>query len=195
MILGAARSRFADDGYDGATIRGIAAAAGVDPALVLHFFGSKERLFVEALDFPLDPADFVPTLLAPGLEGLGERLATFFLETWDAPHGRPFIALLRSVAGNEQAAEMLRQFIAREIIARIAGSLPLDQPELRAALAGSHLVGLALMRYVIQLEPIASADRDALAREVGPAIQRYFTVGSPGTAFARPPVPGRRPRT
>jgi AcrR family transcriptional regulator len=166
---------FGRNGYDGATIRGIAGAAGVDPALVRHYFGSKEHLFIAALRFPMDPADVVPVLLGPGLDGLGERLTLFFLETWDVPKGRPFIGLLRSVARNEQAAEMLRQFIAREVIARVAASLDLDRPQLRAALAGSHLVGLAIMRYVIKLEPIASADRHALAREVGPAIQRYFT--------------------
>jgi hypothetical protein len=99
----------------------------------------------------------------------------FFLDTWDEPRGQPFIALMRSVAGNEDAAEMLRQFISREVIGRIAMALELDHPRLRAALAGSHLVGLAMMRYVIHLEPIASADRATLARAIGPSIQRYFT--------------------
>jgi AcrR family transcriptional regulator len=174
-ILTAARSSFARHGYDGATIRDIAASAEVDPALVRHYFGSKEHLFVEALQFPADPADFVPRLLAPGPDGLGERLVTFFLETWDAPDGKPFLALLRSVTQNDQAAEMLRQFIAREVIGRVARSLQVDRPEMRAALAGSHVVGLAIIRYVIRLEPVASADRAELAREVGPAIQRYLT--------------------
>jgi AcrR family transcriptional regulator len=175
MILAAARSSFARDGYDGATLRAIAASAGVDPGLVRHYFGSKEHLFVEALQFPADPAEFVPRLLTPGPEGVGERLARFFLETWDAPDGKPFIALLRSVTASDQAAEMLRQFIAREVIGRVARSLEVDRPEMRAALAGSHLVGLAMVRYVIRLEPIASMDREQLAREVGPAIERYLT--------------------
>jgi AcrR family transcriptional regulator len=174
-ILAVARAQFARDGYDGATLRGIAAAAKVDPALVLHYFGSKEHLFVAALEFPLDPAEVVPRLLAPGLDGLGERMVMFFLEAWDAPDGRPFIGLLRSIAANERAAEMMRQFIAREVIGRVAASLKLDQPELRAALAGSQLVGIAVLRYVIRLEPIASADPAVLAQRVGPAIQRYFT--------------------
>jgi AcrR family transcriptional regulator len=174
-ILAAARSRFATDGYDAASIRGIAASAGVDPALVRHYFGSKEHLFIAALRFPIDPAELIPELLAPGVDGLGERLARFFIETWDAPPGRPFIGLLRSIASNERAAEMLRQFIAREVIGRIAATLDLDQPQLRAGLAGSHLVGLAIMRYVIRHEPIASADAESLAREVGPAIQLYFS--------------------
>ena len=174
-ILAAARRQFARDGYDGATIRGIAADAAVDPALVRHYFGSKEHLFIAALDFPADPAAVVPGMLADGREGLGLRLATFFLETWDHPSGQPFLALMRSVAGNDDAAEMLRQFISREVIGRIAVALELDQPHLRAALAGSHLVGLAMMRYVIRLEPVASVDRATLARAVAPSIQRYFT--------------------
>jgi len=179
-ILAAARASFAESGFDATTIRGIAEAAGVDPALVRHYFGSKQHLFVAVLDIPFDPADVVPRLLAPGLEGLGERLTTFFLETWDEPDGRPFIAVLRSVAVNEQAATMLRQFVTREVIHRLAAALELDRPQLRAALAGSQLVGLAMARYVIRVEPIASADRAELARVVGPGIQRYFDRPLPG---------------
>ena len=173
-ILAAARTSFARSGYDATTIRGIAAAAGVDPALVRHYFGSKEHLFVVALEFPVDPVEFVPRLLDPGIDGLGERIASFFLEAWDTPGGRPFLALLRSVASNEQAAEALRQFVSREVLSRVAAILVLDRPELRAALAASHLIGLAMTRYVVRLEPIASASRDDLARAVGPSIQRYF---------------------
>jgi AcrR family transcriptional regulator len=165
---------FAQSGYDATTIRGIAAAAGVDPALVRHYFGSKEHLFVVALEFPVDPVEFVPRLLDPGIDGLGERIASFFLEAWDTPGGRPFLALLRSVASNEQAAEALRQFVSREVLSRVAAILVLDRPQLRAALAASHLIGLAMTRYVVRLEPIASASRDDLARAVGPSIQRYF---------------------
>ena len=173
-ILAAARLSFAQSGYDATTIRGIAAAAGVDPALVRHYFGSKEHLFVVALEFPVDPVEFVPRLLDPGIDGLGERIAAFFLEAWDTPGGRPFLALLRSVASNEQAAEALRQFVSREVLSRVAAILVLDRPQLRAALAASHLIGLAMTRYVVRLEPIASASRDDLARAVGPSIQRYF---------------------
>lgn len=173
-IVAAARAEFAARGYDAATIRGIAAAAGVDPALVRHYFGSKEHLFVVALEFPVDPAEFVPRLLESGLDGLGERIAAFFLEAWDTPDGRPFLALLRSVASNEQAAEALRQFVTREVLERVAAILVLDRPKLRAALAASHLIGFAMTRYVVRLEPIASASRDDLARAVGPAIQPYF---------------------
>jgi AcrR family transcriptional regulator len=174
-ILAAARERFADDGYDGASIRGIAAAARVDPALVRHYFGSKEHLFVAAMEFPVDPAEAVPRLLAAGRENLGERLARLFLEAWDPPNG-PFVGLLRSVTTNEQAAEMLRQFVSREVIGRVATLLGLDQPHLRAGLAASHLIGLAFMRHVVKLEPIASMDRERLAELVGPSIDRYLNA-------------------
>jgi AcrR family transcriptional regulator len=175
-ILAAARDQFASRGYDGASIRGIAEAAAVDPALVRHYFGSKERLFVAVLEFPVEPATFLPRIMGEGLDGVGERLVAFFLETWDAPTGQPFLALMRSVATNDDAAAMLRQFITREVIGRLAATLELDQPRLRAALAGSHLVGVAMMRYVIHLEPVASADAAALARAIGPSIQRYFSA-------------------
>jgi AcrR family transcriptional regulator len=173
-ILDAARERFTSDGYDGASIRAIAATAGVDPGLVRHYFGLKERLFVEAMRFPVDPAEMVPRLLGPGIDGLGERIARFFLEAWDAPNG-PFVALLRSVATSEKAAEMLRQFASREVMGRVAAQLALDNPRRRTALIGSQLLGLAVMRYVIKLEPIASMDREELARLVAPTIQAYLT--------------------
>ena len=173
-ILAAAREHFARQGYDAATLRGIARSAGVDPGMLRHYFGSKERLFVAALEFPIDPAVALPPLLEPGIDGLGERVALFFLRTLDEPRGRPFLALLRSVASSEEAAEMLRQFVTREVLARVAGAVHSDRPQLRAALAASQLVGLAMVRYVIRVEPVASAGPEELARVVGPSIQRYL---------------------
>lgn len=174
-ILAAARSHFGEVGYDGATVRGIAAAAKVDPALVLHYFGSKEGVFRSAMDFPIDPAEFIPQLLAPGLDGLGERLTRFFLETWDSPAGQPLLGLIRSVVGNESAAAMMREFISREVLGRLARAIQVDQPELRASLAASSLIGLAMVRYVVRLEPLVSAHSDEVAKWVGPTVQRYLT--------------------
>src|SRR5207237_934087 len=114
-ILAAARSRFGQEGYDGTTIRGIAAGAGVDPALVPHYFGSKEGVFLAAVEFPVDPAEFIPRLLAPGIDGLGERLVTFFLETWDSPSGASLLGLIRSVVSSELAADLMREFVTREV--------------------------------------------------------------------------------
>jgi AcrR family transcriptional regulator len=174
-ILAAARTHFGKAGYDGGTVRGIAAAAGVDPALVLHYFGSKEGVFRAAMDFPIDPAEFIPRLLAPGLDGLGERLARFFLDTWDSPAGQPLLGLIRSVVGSEDAAALLREFVSREVLGRLAKALEVDQPQLRASLAGSSLIGLAMLRYVVKIEPLASAPSEQVAAWVGPAIQRYLT--------------------
>jgi AcrR family transcriptional regulator len=183
-ILAAARSHFADAGYEGATIRAIAAEARVDPALVLHYFGSKEGVFLAAVEFPIDPATFIPRLLAPGLEGLGARLVGFFLETWDSPAGSPLLGLIRSVVGSERAAAVLRDFVSREVLGRLAEALELDQPQLRASLAASQLVGLAMLRYVVKLEPLASAGPEELAAWLGPSVQRYLTDRS----VTAPPV-------
>jgi AcrR family transcriptional regulator len=174
-ILAAARSDFGKGGYDGATIRGIAAQAKVDPALVLHYFDSKDGVFRAAIQFPMDPAEFIPRLLEPGLEGLGERLTRFFVEAWDSPTGSPLIAVIRSVVGNEDAAALLRDFVSREVLGRIARALDLDQPQLRASLVASQLVGLAMLRYVIKLEPIASARVEEIVAWLGPTLQRYLT--------------------
>src|SRR2546423_9399627 len=175
VILAAARAHSARVGYDAGTVRGIAADAGVDPSLVLHYFGSKDGVFRASVDFPVDPAAFIPRLLAPGLDGLGERLVHFFLETWDSPAGSPMLALIRSVVSNEHAAATLREFVSREVLGRIAAAIQLERPELRATLAASQLIGIAMLRYVVKVEPLASAGSDEVARWAGPVVQRYLT--------------------
>jgi AcrR family transcriptional regulator len=184
-ILAAARSHFSEVGYEGGTVRGIAGVARVDPALVLHYFGSKEGVFRAAMDFPIDPAEFIPRLLAPGLDGVGERLTRFFINTWDSPAGQPLLGLIRSVVGNETAAALLREFISREVLGRLAKALEVDQPQLRASLAASSLIGLAMIRYVVKVEPLASATSGQVSRWVGPAIQRYLTDSSVTARSAR----------
>jgi len=174
-ILAAAREHFGEEGYDGATLRSIAAVAGVDPALIPHYFGSKEGVFLAAVEFPVDPAVFIPRLLQPGLDGLGERLTLFFLETWDSPAGASLIGLIRSVVSNELAADLMRQFVTREVLGRLAEAIELDEPQLRASLVGTQLVGLAMLRYVIKVDSLASASREELARWIGPNVQRYLT--------------------
>jgi len=149
--------------------------AGVDPALIPHYFGSKEGVFLAAVEFPVDPAVFIPRLLQPGLDGLGERLTLFFLETWDSPAGASLIGLIRSVVSNELAADLMRRFVTREVLGRLAEAIKLDEPQLRASLVGTQLVGLAMLRYVIKVESLASASREELARWIGPNVQRYLT--------------------
>ena len=174
-ILTAARSHFAEHGYEAATIRDIAAAAGVDPKLVLHYYQSKEGIFLASVDFPFDPAEAIPKLLKPGLDGLGVRVARFFIETWESPAGSRGLALIRSVVSSESAARIMRDFVSREVLARLAEALELDHPQLRASLAASQLIGLAMVRYVIKVPTLASAPPSRVAAWIGPTLQRYFT--------------------
>ncbi|MBP2324084.1 AcrR family transcriptional regulator [Kibdelosporangium banguiense] len=173
QILTAARTQFAELGYDGATIRGIAARAEVNPALVHHFFGTKEQVFVAALQLPIDPAFLVPALLDGPKSQFGERFVRLFLTVWgNADTRAPFLAMMRSVTTNEQAARMLRQFLERHVLARIAAEL--DVPQVRLAAAAAHMVGLAMFRYVIGIEPLAKAGDDEIVAMVGPVIQTYI---------------------
>lgn len=174
-ILAAARERFAERGYERATIRGVADQAGVDPALVHHYFGTKEELFVEAVRPPVRPAEVVGPLLASGGERIGEQVVRFFLTVWDDEANRAaMLALIRSATSNERARELLRGVIARDLVAPLARILGRPDAELRATLAASHLVGMALARYIVGVEPIASVEAETLARAMGPAVHRYL---------------------
>jgi AcrR family transcriptional regulator len=176
VILAAARTEFGSRGYDGTTIRGIARAAGVDARLVHHYFDSKEEVFVSALDFPARPQDIVAAVMRGPAEELGQRLARTVLAIWDSDGGRErIIALLSGAMASEAAARLLREFLARELLGRIAVLLDVDRGELRAALAASHLVGIALVRVIVKIEPLASLDAADLARIVGPVLQHYLT--------------------
>jgi AcrR family transcriptional regulator len=174
-ILLAARARFAEVGYDRATIRAIAVQAGVDPALVMHFFGSKQQLFLAAIELTINPAEAIPAMLEDGLDGLGERLARFYLGMWESPDTRDGVAgILRSAFSHEDAAALLRRFLGSEVFGRLAAGLDGVDAPLRVELAGSHLIGLAIARYVVKVEPLASADPEAIVAAVGPTIQRYL---------------------
>ncbi|MBO0772942.1 MAG: TetR family transcriptional regulator [Actinobacteria bacterium] len=212
-MLAAARSRFGEVGYDRATIRDIAAAAGVDPALVHYFFGTKERLFAAVMQLPVIPGDVLDTLLADGLpepgRGLGEHVMRTVLGIWDVAAIRaPFLGLLRTAASDDQAAATLREFVTGNILSRIArlaghgagasgggasgggtsggSAAGGGDAEFRAALVGSQVVGLGLARYVLQLEPLARASNEELAAAIGPAVERYLT-GDLGPAAGRGP--------
>ncbi|HUY48124.1 MAG TPA: TetR family transcriptional regulator [Streptosporangiaceae bacterium] len=182
-ILAAARKRFADHGYDGATIRGIAADADVDPALVHHFFGTKERLFAAAMRLPVVPGELIGAALAAGAgdpaQSLGEQLARTVLAAWDVNEIRDtFLGLLRSATTSEQALAMLREFVTEAIVNRLSGAAQAADPaeaRYRAALVASQVLGLGLTRYVLGLEPLAAATRDDLAAAIGPTLDRYLT--------------------
>lgn len=175
-ILEAALRRFADHGFDGATIRGIAADAGVDPALVHHFYGSKEKLFVVALQFPVVPSEVLARVLASDRRRIGETLVRTVPEIWENDDTRAqSLALLRSAITNERAADMLRGFVSGTILAGLAGAVGGKDAERRAALAGTQILGLGIARYIVRIGPIASASVDELVAVIGPTIQRYLT--------------------
>lgn len=174
-LLDAARVEFAQRGYDGATVRVIADRAGVDPAMVNHWFGGKEALFIAALEFPVDPEQIMTAVIPGEPEQLGERIVRQFLTTWDATGGRPLATLIRSVASHETAARLMREFVGRMIVGRLVGPVAPDRPELRGALVGTQVIGLGMVRYVLRLEPLASADHDTVVAAVAPNLQRYLT--------------------
>ncbi|MEU5939758.1 TetR family transcriptional regulator [Micromonospora sp. NPDC047548] len=176
-ILAAARAAFAERGFDAASIRAIATAAGVDPALVHHYFGTKEELFRATVDIPLDPAELLPAVLAGGAEGVGERLVRMFLGVWDSPAGAAAVALLRSAVNNQWTARLLREFLVTQVLRRVLDHLDIAPAELplRGSLVATQMIGLAMMRYVIRLEPVASADPETLVAALGPTVQRYLT--------------------
>ena len=175
-ILAAAREAFAERGYEGASIRDIAARAGVDPALVHHYFGAKQRLFLAASEFPVDPAELVPRMLAGPRETMGERVVASIVGLWDLPATRPLLTgIIRSAATDPVAADMARRLLAEGPFLALARAVDLPDAEVRASLAGTQLMGLAMARYLIGLEPIASMTADALAAAVGPTIGRYLS--------------------
>ncbi|MEU5552461.1 MULTISPECIES: TetR family transcriptional regulator [unclassified Micromonospora] len=176
-ILAAARTAFAERGFDAATIRAVAAAAEVDPALVHHYFGSKEQLFLAAVQAPVDPRELLPAVLDGDRDGIGERLVRTFVAMWDSPAGAAGVALLRSAVGNEWTARLVREFLTTQVLRRILDHLDVDPAHrpLRGGLVASQLIGLALMRHVVRLEPVASAEPETLVATVGPTVQRYLT--------------------
>lgn len=174
-ILEAAREAFAGRGYERATIRGIARSAGVDPALVLHYFDSKEQLFIAALRVPVNPAAMVRQVLAvTPADEVGVALVTRLLTIWDDEANRsPLVAVLRSATGEGPVADTVREFVEQVMITAFAAALPGPEARLRGLLIGSQVAGLLFVRYVLALEPLASADPQRLAAIYGPTIQRY----------------------
>jgi AcrR family transcriptional regulator len=185
-IRKAAAQLFAERGYDRTSMRAIAAAAGVDQKLVAHFFGSKQRLFVELFTLPFDPAVAIPKVFAGDRGEIGERVAHFLLSVLEDPEGRRrMTGLIRAAASEPEAARMVRDLISREVLARIVEALGVEDADVRASLLGSQVVGLAMARYIVGVEPLASMPADAVAAAIAPNLQRYLVEPLPAAAKAR----------
>lgn len=179
-ILAAARRSFAEAGYGGTSIRGVAAAAGVDPALVHHYFGTKDDLFLAALEFPVDPRVVLASVAEGDPATLGTRLVARALGVWDDPQARlPLLALVRSGIAGEAGRALLETALSRLIFGALGQVLDVDEPERRVGLVASQMVGLVVTRYVLRLEPVASMPADDVAAWLGPTIQRYLFAPAP----------------
>jgi AcrR family transcriptional regulator len=176
-ILAAARAAFAERGFDGASIRSIATSAGVDPALVHHYFGTKDQLFLTAIEIPIDPQKFIPGIATGDPERIGERIVRTILAVWDSPTGTMAAAMIRSAVQKEWTATLFREFILTQVMRRITKELVLDpeQAKLRIPLAVSQVLGLVVARYIIQIPPLSTMAPEDLVRLVGPTIQGYLT--------------------
>jgi AcrR family transcriptional regulator len=174
-ILDAAREEFSERGYEKTSVRGIAKAAGVDSALVHHYFGTKEQVFEASVEVAFAPALKARDAVLEGpLDGVGERMARVVFGLWENPVTRkPLLAIVRSAVNNEAAAAVFRRLVSAQLLRRIAGELDAPDAELRAELAAAQLVGVAMMRYVIKIEPIASADVEQIIARVAPVVQRH----------------------
>ncbi|GHH85503.1 TetR family transcriptional regulator [Streptomyces sulfonofaciens] len=185
-ILEAAREEFSERGYAKVSVRGIAKSAGVDPALVHHYFGTKEQVFEAAITDAFAPALTGADALAAGPpEAVGERLTRFILGIWENPATRaPLLAIVRSAVSYETAAAVFRRLVAAQLLGRIVRQLDLPDAELRAELAAAQLVGIAMLRYVIKVEPLASVTAEEIIARVAPVVQGHLTGfgdGAPGT--------------
>lgn len=176
-VLSAAREQFSRKGFDAATVRAIAAEAGVDPSMINHHFGTKEQLFMAALESPVDPKDHIAAVLSGPREGVGERLVLRVLTVWDSPAGAAGVAVLRTAMHHEWSAALVREFILNRAINPLLAGLGVSAEEAswRGNLVASQISGLILTRYLIKLEPIASTPHAVVARALGPTIQRYLT--------------------
>lgn len=174
-ILDAARGIFAEVGFDRATIRVIAGEARVDPALIHHYFGTKDALFAASIDLPMPALDAVRAVFAEGGEQLGRRLAETFFSIWEQEEARArLLGILRSAMGGEdRAVEAFREFLSSAILDQIAPLIRGERARLRAILMASQLVGVAMTRYVMKLEPVASTPISEIVGLVAPRLQSY----------------------
>lgn len=178
-ILAAARALFAEEGYGSVSMRRIAARADVDPSLIHHYFGSKNDLFLAAVELPMDPAPEVAAVLrGGGVEDAGERLMKAFVTVWDGPHSDKLIAVVRTSLSRPASSFILKQVFEHRIVRTVKEVLgdQVDNLHVRAGFVASQIFGLVVTRYILKIEPVASLGVEELAATIGPTIDRYLTM-------------------
>ncbi|MGY2030219.1 TetR/AcrR family transcriptional regulator [Nocardia gipuzkoensis] len=176
-ILAAARARFADVGFDKTSVRAVATDAGVDPALVHHYFGTKQQLFAAVVELPVDPEVTLRIIEAAPLDELGETIIRAVVGVWDSPAGPGVVALVRSILAGTDDPSLARTFVLEVVLERVRLRIatPEDDGRVRVTLVASQMMGVLVGRKIIGVEPLASMPAAALAAAVGPTLQRYLT--------------------
>lgn len=174
-ILDAARALFREHGYRATTVRAVAAEAGVDPAMVFYFFGSKQGLFSATVDMAAAVPVAIAAWSAGGLEGIGERIVRTVVESFDASERTPLVLLARSAPTHDESAALLLEFIEQEVTGRLVALLDTPDAALRVGMVNVQILGLAVARYLVRIEPIASASPDQLIARFGPIVQHCLT--------------------
>jgi AcrR family transcriptional regulator len=169
-ILAAARSQFAARGLNGASLRSIAREAGVDASLISHYFGDKSQLLVATMQLPVNPVEKIAGVVADGPDGMAERLLRTFLSAWD-PHREVFSTLVRTTLGGGDTEAPMLQLARSVLIGKLLEVLEGDDRELRASLIASHIIGMATLRYVAELEPLADAPIEDVVAAYAPSMQ------------------------
>lgn len=174
-ILAAARERFAVAGFPATSVRAIAADAGVDPALVHHYFGTKRDLFMAALEFPVDPREVLAPVVAAGPAEAGEGIVRALLSVWDDPERRlPLVAMARTLL-DPSGHRLFQEGLLAVVIGPVLADLGIDRVDRRLPFVASQLVGLIVLRYLLEVEPLAMLPAEEVVAVVGPTIQRYLT--------------------
>jgi AcrR family transcriptional regulator len=185
-ILANARELFAQNGIDKTSIRAVAAAAGVDPALVHHYYGTKQQLFAAAIHIPIDPMEILTPLRETPVEQIGYELPKLLLPLWDSELGKGFIATIRSLLAGAEVS-LIRSFLQEVITVEVGTRVdnPPGSGPIRVQFVASQLVGVVIARYILELDPFKSLPVEQIAETIGPNLQRYLTGDLPGFPSAR----------
>ncbi|WP_313955651.1 TetR family transcriptional regulator [Paenarthrobacter nicotinovorans] len=175
--MAAARSLFAEQGFDATSLRQVAREAGVDPAMVHHFFKGKDELFAASVELPADPAEVLSEVASADPHARAEVVVRAVLELWEGPAQHAMVAFARGTIGSRAKTTLMKEVVTRAVLPRIMDGLPgsAEEVRLRGNLVATQVVGLVLARYVIRLQPLASAPREEVVRLVAPNIQHYLT--------------------